>query len=174
MRETRVVTNRWSLSPASPLTLVPARRVSMSAEVLVLYVPLLLASGLTCLVSVRAGKEHAETVVLVPVAPHALLKDICLHNEVWKGSVTADGQRQGPQRLLLLAGGAGRAQQQPRHWAAGLLPCHHCFLVLWQCCHQTPAGTLSTSCDSLCLRSFRLDRHRLALLAAASAKIRHS
>ena len=109
--------------------------------------------------------------MLVPVAPHALLKDICLHNEVWKGSVTADGQCQGPQRLLLLAGGASRAQQQPCHWAASLLPCHHCFLILWQCWHQTPAALSVPHVTDYAQRSFMLVGHMLAEAGCASSCI---
>ena len=81
-----------------------------------------LSCALTCLVGVGASKEHAEAVLAVPVAPHALLKHVCLHDEVRKGSITADGQGQSPQRLPLLAGGASWAQQQPGYWPTGLLP----------------------------------------------------
>ena len=78
--------------------------------------------SVTCLVGVGAGKEHAEAVLLVPVPPHALLKDVSLHDVVRQGGIAADGQGYGPLGLPLLAGAPGRAQQQPGHWAPGLLP----------------------------------------------------
>ena len=81
-----------------------------------------LSCALTCLVGVGAGEEHAEAVLSMPVAPHALLKHVCLHNEVRKGSIAADGQSQSPQRLPLLAGGASWAQQQPGYRPTCLLP----------------------------------------------------
>ena len=81
-----------------------------------------LSCALTCLVGVGASKEHAEAVLAMPVAAHALLKHVCLHDEVRKGSIAADGQGQSPQRLPLLAGAASWAQQQPGNWPTGLLP----------------------------------------------------
>ncbi len=87
---------------------------------------------LTCLIGVGASKEHAEAVMLVPVAAHALLKHIRLHNEVWQGGITGDGQGQGPLGLPLLSrAGACRAQQQPGHWPPGLLSCQNCLFIFW-------------------------------------------
>ena len=112
--------------------------VSIAAEMVKPRVNKGVKVSLTCLVGIGAGKEHAEAVLLVPVPSHAFLKDISLHHVVRQGGIAADGQGYGPLGLPLLAWPPSWAQQQPGHWASGLLARQHCLLIFWQSLYQAP------------------------------------